>query len=266
MAVGAGVAVVAAQVDRRAVGAVVLHGQPVDVPRTERARARADRDVDVALARQRLRRRGRTIERQHDKEPPLRVSIVIARRIGDGRPERRRHCRAAHGGRIAIKRIEIDDSAQRIPGGVLDAQDGVDGGEHVAVAHAKSLVRRLDRELVAAVRQALLTEIDAVEADAELRVRLRLFRACCRAAGADRPCDAAVGKPLAMAQRMKRVFVFAEALVEFGDLNCIRPGRQCAYAAGTGKGDLPRDGLRLCRERHQCQTRAGEREQAMPQP
>jgi len=68
------------------------------------------------------------------------------------------------------------------PDTVVDVEDVVDRLEHETVADAQALVRRLDSELVAAARITLLIEVEAFEAEIELRVRLGLRAAVDRGA------------------------------------------------------------------------------------
>ncbi len=201
------VAQVRAGIGTTGVGAVVGHIDPVDVPRPGRVGRRTDRQVKVVDGRERTRRR-HDLEREHDEEEALRRRVVDARRVGDELAADAG--RSVDRGRVAVERVQVDgvvhvarESADdigrgvvrklRLSRGVEDVQDVVDGLDHVAVADAQRLVRRLDRELVAAARIALLVVVETLEPGVERRVRLRLLGAVDggSATGAAREADRA---------------------------------------------------------------------------
>ena len=154
---------------RRPVRTVILHGQAVDVPRPGGIRALADGKVEVILAGEGSARRD--FESQDDVEPASRRLVEVAAWVGDegalhaGRPVDRR--------RIAVERVEVDDADQRVARGVVDPQDVIHGLHDVAVARTQALVGRLQGELIAAIRQPLAAVVQALEADAQLRIGLR---------------------------------------------------------------------------------------------
>jgi len=106
----------------------------------------------------------------------MRVCIEQAYRVRDRRSALAGvRARADDRRRVAVERVEVDRGrrlgvARRVP----DAQDVVHRREHEAIAHAQRLVGRFHRKLVAAVREALLEEIETIEAADDLGVRLGL--------------------------------------------------------------------------------------------
>jgi hypothetical protein len=148
----------------------------------------ADRYVDVVHEGERpVRVR---LEREDDDEEALRRRVVQAARIGDelgadagGAVDRRR---------IAVERVQVDSvidvsrmpgddvggsvvRKDRVPRGVVDVENIVDGLEHKAVTGTQPLIGRFDGELVSATRIALLIMVQTFEAGVELRVRLGLL-------------------------------------------------------------------------------------------
>src|SRR4029079_678289 len=96
-------------------------------------------------------RRGRAyfVQRQYDVEPALRIGIEKADRVGDRRAALAGvGPRPSDGGDVAVERVEGDHTGLRHSERVPDPQDRVHRFQHVAVAYAQTLVRRLDGELV----------------------------------------------------------------------------------------------------------------------
>jgi hypothetical protein len=174
MRIGADVRIVAeakaeiAVVIGRALRAVVLHRQRIDGPRSGRIGGVAHGEIKVVRAGER-RGRADAIERQHEVKPALRVGIEETRRIGDVGPT----CagRAIDRRGVTIERILVDRSHPGIAGRVVDPDDVVHRLHHEAIARAQTLIGRLDRKLVAAIREALLVEIEAVEAPHDSGIR-----------------------------------------------------------------------------------------------
>ena len=128
--------------------------------------------------------------RQSNQVEALRLSVVIASRVGDVRPADARG--PIDRRRILEERVEVDrmihvarmsghDIRARVVGEdrrareVEDVEDIVHGFDDVTVADAHALIGRFDGELVSAARVALLVEVQPFEAGAQLGVRLRLF-------------------------------------------------------------------------------------------
>ena len=171
------------------VRAVVGDVDLVDVPGARRIGRRADGDVQMIDVCERAVRQ--CVQRQDDDVEPLRRGVVEAGRVG--------HELTTNAGcsvdrrRIAVEGVQIDrvvhvprepaDDVRRGVVGkrgaavrrVVDVQDVVDGLEHIAVAGAHALIRRLDGELVPSARIPLLVEVQPLEAHVEVRVRLRLL-------------------------------------------------------------------------------------------
>ncbi|TMH18459.1 MAG: hypothetical protein E6H68_02205 [Betaproteobacteria bacterium] len=165
----------AAVMVRRALRTVVLHRQLVDDPRARRIGSRAHRDVEVVVAVVRGAC-SHMVERQDDMKPTLRVRVEQARWIGDRWPTRAG--RAIDCRDVAVERVEVDYSCLGVAGGVPDVQHVVDRLEHEAVADAEPLIRRLDRELIAAIGEPLLEEVETGEALDRLGIRFGLGIAC----------------------------------------------------------------------------------------
>src|SRR6266567_8646321 len=70
--------------------------------------------------------------------------------------------------RIAIKSVMVQHTEQRFASSIVHIQGAVDRFQYVAVAHAQSLIRRLKGELIAVVRQPLLTCCNAIKTDRKL--------------------------------------------------------------------------------------------------
>ncbi len=183
----------------RPVGAVVLGGDVVVEPVAERAVGLAHGEVEVVRA-QVGARDGVDLERQRDEEPAARVGIEVAGGVGDRGAEagRARSRGPVDGGRVSVERVERHDARERGALSVVDPQDGVHHLEHEPVAGAETLVRRLLRELVPAVGEAVVAEVEAVEAPDELVAgRVLHARAGPRAgAGMHSGRQAAVGSPV----------------------------------------------------------------------
>ena len=175
------VAQVRAGVDPAGVRAVVGDVEPVDVPGAGRVRRLADSDVEVVDQCERAVRV--RLQREDDDEEALRRRVVQAARVGHELGPRTPVVRLIAGG-VAVERVQVDGVVHvareagddvrrgvvrqdRLPGGVEDVEDVVDGLDDVAVAGAEALVGRLDGELVAAARVALLVEVQPLEADVE---------------------------------------------------------------------------------------------------
>jgi hypothetical protein len=108
------------------------------------------------------------VERQHHVEPALHVGVEKAARIGDEGTLKAR--RAVELCRISIEGIEVDHAGERRAGVVEYAEHIVRAFEHESISGAQSLVGRLDAELVAAVGDALVAHVEAVEGPDERRV------------------------------------------------------------------------------------------------
>src|SRR4029077_20904883 len=94
---------------------------------------------------------------------------------------------------VPVERVEVNrmvdvprEAADDIGGGIVwkrrrsrrrakDIQHVIDGLDDVAVAHAEPLIGRLNRELIATARIALLIEVQAFKPHVECWVRLGLL-------------------------------------------------------------------------------------------
>ena len=187
------------------VGPIICDVDPVDVPRAGGVRCLRHRDVEMVDESERPV--WTRLQCQRNKEEALRRRVVVARRVGDelaantgGAVDRRR---------IAVERVEIDGVVHvprkpgddvgggvvrklRLAGRVEDVHHVVHGFDNVAVADTQTLVRRLEGELVATTRVALLVEVEPLEARVQHWVRLGLLRARDRGAAARAARQAAV--------------------------------------------------------------------------
>ncbi|MDQ2916908.1 MAG: hypothetical protein M3R40_07090, partial [Pseudomonadota bacterium] len=137
-------------------------------PGARRVAGVADRGVDRVLAVERARRPDVMQRRDRDDEAVVH-GIVVTDRIDHIGTERAGG--AIDRRRVAEERIEILHAGQRSARWMERAQHAVDGFDHVPVAHAQSLVGRLDRELIAAVGKALIAMIQPEEAQRQLGIR-----------------------------------------------------------------------------------------------
>ena len=105
------------------------------------------------------------IDGQDVGEPAVRRHVVVAARVGDERPEDvlRRIRLSDDLRRVAEEGVEIRRPLHRSARRVVDFHHVVDDLHLDAVADAQALVRRLERELVATVGQALIAMLQAVE-------------------------------------------------------------------------------------------------------
>src|SRR5260370_13371725 len=151
----------------------VLRRRSVNGPQASWVGSSAYRDIDVIRTCECTV--GEGVKRKHNLEPALGVRVIIATGVGHDRPSNAG--RTVDGRRVSVERVEIRHPEQRVTGGVVDVQYVVDRFHHKAVASAQSLVRWLDGKLVAAIGKALLAEVETIETQVELRVRLRLLAA-----------------------------------------------------------------------------------------
>src|SRR5690349_5376308 len=124
-------------------------------------------------------------ERQDDDEETLCRRIIDA--AGVGHKLGSYACRSIDRRSITIERVEVNrvvyiarKSANnvgcgiirqnRLPGLVKDIEHVIDGFNDIAVANTESLVRRLDRELVATARVTLLIVIESFKTRVELGI------------------------------------------------------------------------------------------------
>src|SRR2546421_1197441 len=163
--------------------AIILHRHSINGPGASRVRSSAYSDVDMIRTRE-CAVVGEGFKRKRNLEPALGVRVIIATGIGH-KLSPNAGC-TVDGRRISVERVEVRYPDQRVTGGIKDAQDVIDGFHHKTVASAQSLVRWLDGKLVAAIGKALLAEVQTIETQVELRVRLRLLAAVgrCSLAGA----------------------------------------------------------------------------------
>ena len=113
------------------------------------------------------------VERQDDEHEAPDHLVIDTTRVGDRQAALPGIRAGAYDrGRIAVERVEVHDAGGRRAIDEIGAEDVVDGLDDEAVAHAQPLVRRLDRELVAAIGEALVEEVEALEAQIQGRVRL----------------------------------------------------------------------------------------------
>ena len=132
-----------------------------------------------------------SIKRQHYMEPALRVHIEITARVGDRRTGS--SCRAIERRRVTVERVEVDYTAQWMTRCLVDTQYRVHRFENEAVTNAQTLIRWLNRELVSVIGQALLPEIETIEAETAVGARFVLLVVGGVFSFADPFGDAAVG-------------------------------------------------------------------------
>ena len=208
-------------------------------------------------------RGGINLEREYDHVEALRLRVVVAARVGDELPADAG--RSVDRRRVPIERVEVDgvvhvpretadDVRARVvrehrrarARGAEDVHHVVHGLHDVAVADAQPLVRRLHGELVAAAGVALLVVIQALEARAELWVRLRLLRRRLKRAAPAAPRERAIDDAVEVG-RLRLVLDGRELLAE----PAVRRGVSSGRRAGAGEFDLARDaGVR--RRGHRC--------------
>ncbi|TMB32262.1 MAG: hypothetical protein E6J62_12555 [Deltaproteobacteria bacterium] len=182
-----------------------------------------------------------TVEGQHHLEPPLGGSIEQAGGIGQGGPEPIRVA-ARDRGRIAIEAVQVRHPEPLVPGGVEYVHHVVDRLQDEAVPGAEALVGRLDRELVAVVREPLLAEVEAVEGDVDLGIRLGLLARAGGGGTADVARQCAVDEAVAFRAGGGVSIVDAE-VVDLRHLDGVVAERRRPEDAGAVGADLP-GGLR----------------------
>src|SRR5216684_380044 len=95
-------------------------------------------------------------------EVPRRL-VIDAARVGD---ERALHNGGAvDGRRVAVECIEIHDPGSWSTVRVENPDHVIDGLNHETVPHAQTLIRRFYRELIAAVGEALLVEVQSLHTE-----------------------------------------------------------------------------------------------------
>jgi len=132
------------------------------------------------------------IESQHDVDESACGRIEETTRIGDERSTNTRG--PIDRRRIPVERVEVDRSGGRRAVGTEHLNDVVDGLDDEPVTRAEALVGWLDGELVSAVGEPLVEEVETLEVHSQLRVRLGLATALHGAAiAAYRTGEAAIG-------------------------------------------------------------------------
>ena len=140
--------------------AVVLSLHAVDRPAPGRAGRIADCKVDVVGAGEVTAGR-EDIQGEHHGKPSVGVLVVKAARVRHERPDVA--SRAVELRRIAEEGVQVFDACQRRSCRRVDGHHVIDDLHDDAVARAQALVRRFQRELVAAVGEALLPVVESVK-------------------------------------------------------------------------------------------------------
>src|ERR1700687_4612757 len=111
------------------------------------------------------------VERQYDKYEARDGSIVDTAGVGNGWTALSRMSAGAHyGRRIAVESIKVNRLStvqESITGGVVNLQHVVHSLEHKTIARTEPLIGRLDGELIAAVGEPLVVEVQSLEVRAQ---------------------------------------------------------------------------------------------------
>ena len=181
------------------------------------------------------------------------VGVVVAHGVDHVGPDH--PGRTVDRGGIAEKRVQVLDAGLRRAGRAPDADDAVRRLDGVAVADAERLVRRLERELVPAVREPLVAVVEPLECEGEFWVR------CGHGARShDRGIERLL-RELAVLEAWTRAveapgsLVLVAALADLGLLDLIGAERPGADGRGAAARYLPSagrdgDGGRGCERAH----------------
>src|SRR5260370_14350553 len=168
-----------------------------------------------------------SIEGENDVEPALRVLIEVTAGVSNLRAVSAGASVDCRG--VAVERVQGDDTHDGISRRTEDAENIVCRLKDKAISSAEPLIGRLDGELISTVGEALLVEVEAVDAEVHYRIRLGVMLARHR-------CAAALGAMSDGAVNRDRAGGILAAIVSVGTGDCGIKFRTAAGVHSDGRG------------------------------